>query len=242
MKKQKTDYFREHIGLVKSIVNKMYYKIRGNRNSCGIFIEKEDMTQEGLIGLFNAVKLYDSKKHTKFSTYAYRAVHGAICRHIDIVLGYKSNIIIKPDTRKQCDKILSFIEKNNNLASVEDICKEFNYSVNKVEKLLDTINYIRMRQIDINECEDFILCSSIKNIGNIDIKNDVEKLLNKLNKRERELIEMYYGLGNTKKGHTTLEISKVYGLSKQRVDKFIKTTLNKLKRVTKKNLRSYIVK
>lgn len=41
-------------------------------------LEKEDLTQEGMIGLFAAIKSYDRSKNTKFETYASQCINNSI--------------------------------------------------------------------------------------------------------------------------------------------------------------------
>lgn len=48
-------------------------------------LEKEDLIQEGMIGLFAAIKSYDKNRSTRFSTYASRCINNSIKTAIDKV-------------------------------------------------------------------------------------------------------------------------------------------------------------
>ena len=54
------DLFLNNISYVKKIVSKFDYG----------YIEKDDLYQAGLIGLYKAVQNYDNKKNTNFLSYA----------------------------------------------------------------------------------------------------------------------------------------------------------------------------
>jgi RNA polymerase sigma factor (sigma-70 family) len=59
-------------------------------------------------------------------------------------------------------------------------------------------------------------------------KEVITKLLNVLTKREREIVENYYGLNN-KKELTMVEIGKKYGISSERARQINKKSLRKLR-------------
>jgi len=59
---------QEYLPFVRSIVSRF-------RSTA---LESEDLLQEGLIGLFNAVLAYDSSRGVAFSSFAYRCVHNRL--------------------------------------------------------------------------------------------------------------------------------------------------------------------
>lgn len=66
------------IPLVVSIVNKFN---RGYLDSLGIY---EDVVNEGILGLYDAIEHYDtSKKQAKFTSFCYLYIKGSVCAYID---------------------------------------------------------------------------------------------------------------------------------------------------------------
>jgi len=63
----------EHRGLVGYVVNKMLVRRR-----LPTFMDAEDLTSEGMIGLIQAAQRYDPDRGVAFSTFAVRRIRGAI--------------------------------------------------------------------------------------------------------------------------------------------------------------------
>lgn len=227
--------FKDNIGLVKYIADKLYTKIKNiNPNT---YLEKEDLIQEGLIGLYKATKLYNPKKYTKFSTYAYKSIHNELYKYINKIAGYKNNLIVKPDTLKLCNKISKYMDENET-NNIEDICNEFKITRNKADKLLNIIAELKTAWISVDDCEDYIYSKESGHLHDIGLTQDISKLLECLNKRERNIVELYYGLELPKTCYELIGV--LYGLSKQRIEQILKNSLKKLRKTAKSELKEYI--
>jgi RNA polymerase, sigma 28 subunit, SigD/FliA/WhiG len=88
-KEQKKEIVEEHIGLVKKVASKIFYRLP----DCEI--EFDDLVQTGIVGLLKALENYNEDKG-KFSTYAYIRIRGEI-------LDFLRQQYIMPKTEK--DKI-----------------------------------------------------------------------------------------------------------------------------------------
>lgn len=77
----------EHIGLVKKVASKIFYKLP----PCDI--EFDDLVNTGIIGLMKAIDKYD-REQAKFSTYAYIKIRGEI-------LDYLRSLEVVPRTMKE---------------------------------------------------------------------------------------------------------------------------------------------
>jgi RNA polymerase sigma factor for flagellar operon FliA len=77
----------EHIGLVKKVASKIFYKLP----PCDI--EFDDLVNTGMIGLMKAIDKYD-REQAKFSTYAYIKIRGEI-------LDYLRSLEVVPRTMKE---------------------------------------------------------------------------------------------------------------------------------------------
>jgi RNA polymerase sigma factor (sigma-70 family) len=238
MKKEKVKLFKENIKLVYYVVNFLYGKIKSNNYTSNPYIEKEDLVQEGLLGLFKAVKTFDPKKNIRFSTYAHRVIHGTVCRYIDKVMGYRNNLIIKPDTRRKCDKVFNFINSNDNYSSVEDISTNLYLTYSKVNELLKLLN---IKYISIDQCKDEIIYENNYDsyVYEKELKMTINKLLKKLKEKEKVVIEMYFGL-NKNCSHTLKEIGDKHGVSEERIRQIKYRALIKLKNAIKGDLKQYL--
>lgn len=67
---------QKNLDYIRKIANELYRSV-GLGNS-GLGIDRNDLIQEGSIGLLRAVSLYDPKKQVKFLTYAGQAIRNAM--------------------------------------------------------------------------------------------------------------------------------------------------------------------
>lgn len=67
---------QKNLDYIRKIANELYRSV-GLGNS-GLGIDRNDLIQEGSIGLLQAVSLYDSEKQVKFLTYAGQAIRNAM--------------------------------------------------------------------------------------------------------------------------------------------------------------------
>src|SRR3990167_2477978 len=65
----------EYLSLVKYAVGKIIIYLPP-------FVDKEDLIEYGILGLIEAAEKYDSKKETKFGTYAISRIRGAILDYL----------------------------------------------------------------------------------------------------------------------------------------------------------------
>ena len=111
--------FLENTGLIKSAINKFFF--------IGGSYTREDLYQEGSIGLLGAIKSYDSKKCDRFCAYAYLCIYRAIKNSI-----YSNSFIVKlpynNKTREKHNVKNIFIEANS-----EEIINSFMTNNHTVE-------------------------------------------------------------------------------------------------------------
>ena len=65
------EFIKKYLYLVKSIVNKTAINFP-------VHVDREDLEQQGLLGLLNAAKRYDPEKKVKFGSYASHVIRGHI--------------------------------------------------------------------------------------------------------------------------------------------------------------------
>lgn len=115
----------DNLPLAKIIASKMYYKLCGN-------VEYDDLYQEAVIGLIDAVDKYKSTNNVKFTTYASYRIRGQI-----IDLARKKDYY----NRKMRNEVKKGIRKNITFVQYES-CRNIGVPFKNIEEKIDLNNII----------------------------------------------------------------------------------------------------
>lgn len=209
-----------------------------------------DLIQEGNIGLLKAVDRYDYSLGNRFSTYATWWIKQAIMR---AVADQSRNIRIPVHVAESINKLLrtqkELAQKLGHEPNVEELSKETGLSEDKINEMLnssmDSISMDSSVGDDQSTLEDFISDDQSSNAPDFEItqemlKQELNIALNELEERERNVLELRYGLKDGQI-HTLEEIGNTYGITRERVRQIESRALRKLKNPEKnRNLKEFL--
>lgn len=208
----------QNSGLVWSIVKRFL----------GRGYEAEDLFQIGSIGLIKAIKNFNPEYEVKLSTYAVTYILGEIKRFI------RDDGIIKVSRsiKDLCVKIKDIenrkIKEGKNV-TIEEIAKELKVDKEEIILALDSMKQVESIFVESNDDKNnTTLLDKLSNnkdeveevINEISIKD----ILNKMNKRDKEIILLRYFRGKTQS-----EVAKIMNISQVQVSRLEKKILNNMK-------------
>tara|TARA_Y100000592_G_scaffold15668_1_gene23058 strand:- start:4567 stop:5403 length:837 start_codon:yes stop_codon:yes gene_type:complete len=181
-----------------------------------------DLISEGNLGLVRAATRYDHTRGFRFISYAVWWIKEAILKSLNDnsrIIRLPSNVIKKiSDLRKEIDK---FEIENERLPGHGDLTNE----LGEVLEAPKTPSCTSLNDV-INDEGDELYCliedknsTTEKEIFSQDdkIKEEIKNILSKLDDREREVLECYFGINKEYDGMTLEAIGEKYDLTKERI-------------------------
>lgn len=218
------EYARERMikMYLRTVIKQAYYFAKNN------YCDFEDAFQDGVIGLMKAIDKYDITSPDKFSAYftlwviqsmqRYAEIRGTIMRYpahyreklFDIV--GKACEIMENDNFEEAVEWAN-IEYYNSSYFEDGIAKEH------------VLPYVEIPEdVTIKDPYEVVIDSSIKDV--------IDEMLSKLKDKEREVLELRYGLKDGRE-RTLEEVGEIYNVTRERIRQIEAKALKKMQMMTR---------
>ena len=196
-----------------------------------------DLIQEGSIGLLAAARKFDYTLDYKFSTYATKWIRQGVTR---CLLNHGSPIRVPLHTAERIRKVetarAQLRQELEQEPELSRIAEKSGISEEKVRQLLQLSPQVVSLDIPMGEAEEDSLQTLVEDLRSAqpqeelirrELERIMEDMLSALNDRQRQVLRLHFGMedGNC---YSLEEISKMLGVSKERVRQIEKQAMDKL--------------
>jgi len=240
----------DQVALEKLVVANLRFVVSVSKQYQNQGLSLADLINEGNLGLIKAAKRFDETRGFKFISYAVWWIRQSILQ----ALSEQARIVRLP-----LNKIGSLNKINRSLSrleqllerepSIEELAEDVGISVMDVKQALANKGKPVSMDAPLRDDEDNSLYDVLRstespkpdrNLMAESLQKEVDRALNTLTLREKELLHLYYGLGDTVP-HTLEEIGIKFDLTRERVRQIKEKAIRRLKHTSRsKVLKTYL--